>query len=179
MKWKKTTKKHITALTDQADRRDLIRSTAEWFAFVGVVILGAAILLNTVFGIEGVELNGKQVYVFVAANDGLERGDVIIAGDLCAAVKACSGELLPLTVDNNAACRCIWYQNQLYTGGDMAALLDSENHIPEEYLLVQNISKTEKDTYELVRTDSVTGKVQFVVYPYTYLGKTVYDVVKE
>lgn len=173
-------RRYTKVSNDKTDRKALIRSAVEWFAFVLVVMAAALILLNTAFEVCEIDLNGKKTDVFVSkVGYTVERGDAVALEKNCVYVIACEGEGLPLNSDGRPAIESVLYQNRLCGQDEISELLDDGNRVPNGFVLVNSFSAGGKSKAELLETERIIGEVKFVVHPYLYLGKTIYEAVGE
>ena len=120
-------RRYTKVSNDKTDRKALIRSAVEWFAFVLVVMAAALILLNSAFEVCEIDLNGKKTDVFVSkVGYTVERGDAVALEKNCVYVIACEGEGLPLNSDGRPAIESVLYQNRLYGQDEISELLAVE-----------------------------------------------------
>lgn len=166
---------------DKADNRALIRSTAEWFIFVLSVTVICVIIYTAFFKIFDIDVNNKKINVLVLSNGyTLQRGDTVIAKNtMYADIIACEGESIPLNTDGSPMLESITYKKQVYGKNKISELLDDGNKIPKGFVLVTNLEASSEFSAELMENDDVNGRIEFVIYPYIYLGKSVYEAVGE
>lgn len=175
---------HKTALL--RDSNDLTRSAFELFYVFVIVIFALAIVFSAFFRIVTFRKssNGNAVtysVVSVPAVKEYKRGDIVsvsLGGNVSVGkVIALEGEDIIIGININDSVNCVVYDNVRYFSSEELEQKLKERVVPDGYIMLDGdiMDSQELHVGELVRKADITGKVGFVIYPFSLFGKNLAD----
>ena len=122
--------------------------------------------------------NKLQYYSVVTVQaDRLQKGDIvsvktehnITAGEILAV----AGDKIVIGTDRTKSVNCIQYEGTRYFSYEELKKVLPERTVPDGYVLLNGdfTSSEELSVGELVCCDYITGKVSFVLYPFSLFGR--------
>lgn len=171
-------------------RSDLVKEgraltkTAFELVLVFAVILFVFVFVFSVFfrvaGFTKKTADGTQYYSIVNTynTDSVKAGDIVCV-DIgryvnCAEVLAVEGEQIILGTDKKNSVNCVLFNNVRYFSYEELREALGSIIVPEGYVLLKgDITSGESLSMgELVKKDIISGRAEFVFYPFSLFGRT-------
>ena len=183
MKTKKSKKTPRYRKADQADGRMITRSAFELFFLLMMLVFLLAAVFSTFFRIVTFSKKAgdrMQMYSVVTDNrpSSFQTGDIVsvdIGNSVSGAeVLATEGEQIILGTDKTDSVNCVLHQDVRYFSYEELQEAIGGIQVPDGYVLLNGdlTSTDELSVGELVRKEIVTGKVEFILYPFSLFGRT-------
>lgn len=144
--------------------------------FIGAVIFG--LVFPMVIFSKKTDNKLQSYSVVTVRDDHFYQGDIvslktenhITAGEIL----ALEGDRIVIGTDRNKSVNCIQYNGKRYFSYEELGTVLKEPIVPKGYVLLNGdfTSSEELSVGEIVSRDYITGKVSFILYPFSLFGRS-------
>ncbi len=187
MKFTSVKNKKLHKKESSADSNDLTRSAFELFYVFAVLLFSATIVFTVFFRIVTFQKNSSgrmRTYSVVSlpGSNGYKAGDIVsvdVGENVSAAeIIALEGEEIVIGANIDNAVNCVLYKDVRYFSGEELEQILDGRRVPKGYVMLDGdiTGSQELRVGELIKKSDITGKVRFVVYPFSFFGKDAADI---